>query len=130
MKTQEIKEKITELAQKYHLADEDEIGFEIIYLYEQEAEDLIIAYCISQNYLINGFPTEKKVMEDDDDDYFCRERYQLYLDTLTLQKEDVANLMWTYNSHFWPKYFESKEEYIASIEHQLKSVGFYDVELD
>lgn len=132
MSIEEIVEKIKILAAQFHTIEEnglDEIK-EAEFL-EIEVEDLITAYCVNQNYLINGFPTEKKAIEEGlDDDYFCRERYQLYLDHLTLQKEDVAELMWCYTSNFWPDYFESKEEYIDSIEHQIKSGVFYDVDLE
>lgn len=75
MEIQEIKETITELAQKYQLSDEDAIGFEMVYLYEQEAEDLIIGYCEQKRYLIEGFPTEKRktIPLELQDDYFCKE---------------------------------------------------------
>ena len=57
------------------------------------------------------------------------ERYQLYLDKLTLEKEDVAELTWCYVSSFWPGWFDSKDEYIESIVHQINSSNFYDVDL-
>ena len=44
-------------------------------------EELIIENCVSQGYLVNGFPTEKRKLSEEElgEDYFCRERYQLYL---------------------------------------------------
>jgi hypothetical protein len=132
MRIEEIVEKIKILAAQHHAIEENDLDeIKEVEFLEVEAEDLITAYCVYQNYLINGFPTEKKAIEEElDDDYFCRERYQLYLDQLALQKEDVAKLMWRYTSNFWPDYFESKEEYITSIEHQIKSGVFYEVDLD
>ncbi len=131
MNMEEIVAKIKELAVQHHAIDE--VGLDELKDAEQiecEAEQLIIDYCSSQNYLINGFPTEKLAIADDlEDDYFSRERYQLYLDSLVVEKQDVADLMWSYTSSFWPEYFESKEEYIETIHHQIKSGVFYDVEI-
>lgn len=129
MKMEEIVAKIKELSVKHHAIDE--VGLDEIKDAEQiecEAEQVIIDYCARQNYLINGFPTEKLALADDlEDDYFSRERFQLYLDSLVVEKDDVADLMWNYTSNFWPDYFDSKEEYIETIHHQIKSGVFYDV---
>jgi hypothetical protein len=121
--------KIKQLAQNHHATDEDGIDeFKDSELLELEAENLIIAYCEEKKYLIEGFPTEKKKIKDQlDEDYFCSERYHYYLDCLTVEKEDVADLMWCYVSSFWPDYFESKEEYILTIDEQLNSGVFYEV---
>ena len=132
MNIEEIAAKIKELALQHHAIDED--GLDELKDAEQiecEAEQLIIDYCVDQNYLINGFPTEKKAIADElDDDYFSRERYQFYLDNLVVEKEDVAELMWSYTSSFWPDYFESKQEYIETINHQIKCGVFYEVDLN
>lgn len=131
MKIEEIVAKITELALQHHKIDEDSLDeLKDAEQIEYEAEQLIIDYCVSQNYLINGFPTEKLAVVDDlEDDYFSRERYQFYLDRLIIEKEDIADLMWHYTSSFWPNYFESKKEYEETINHQIKSGVFYDVTL-
>lgn len=131
MKIEEIVAKITELALQHHKIDEDSLDeLKDAEQIEYEAEQLIIDYCVSQNYLINGFPTEKLAVVDDlEDDYFSRERYQFYLDRLIIEKEDIADLMWHYTSSFWPNYFESKKEYEKTINHQIKSGVFYDVTL-
>ncbi|MBP7641995.1 MAG: hypothetical protein KA767_01585 [Saprospiraceae bacterium] len=131
MEIEEIKHKITELAKKHQLIDLptiDEIQFaEMI---EIEAEDMIIAYCEQQGYLINGFPTEKrKIIEEEfEDDYFCRERFQLYLDTLAIEKDDVAELWWHYNNSFWPDWAVEKDKFLNEIKENLES-GVYDIEL-
>lgn len=132
MMLNEIKEQIKLLAEKYQSIDENDLdAFDDVDLIELRAEKMIINYCEQQNYLINGFPTEKKEIEDElEEDYFCRERYQLYLDKLLVEKEDVAELMWCYTSSFWPDSFESKEYYIQCIKEQLESKSFYDVDLD
>ena len=71
MTKQEIKDKIEALAKQYHQADEEELGFEIIYLYEQEALNSIVQYCERKEYLINGFPTQKRLIipEEEQEDY-------------------------------------------------------------
>lgn len=129
MSIKKIVEKIKQLAQHHHATDENGIDeFKDVELLELEAENLIIAYCEEKIYLIEGFPTEKKKIKDElDEDYFCSERYHYYLDCLTVEKEDVADLMWCYVSSFWPDYFESKEEYILTIDEQLNSGVFYEV---
>lgn len=129
MSIKEIIFKIKQLAQNHHSTDENGIDvFKDSELLELEAENLIIAYCEEKKHLIRGFPTEKKKIKDDlDEDYFCRERYQYYLDCLTVEKEDVAELMWCYVSSFWPDSFESKQEYILTIKEQLNSDVFYEI---
>jgi hypothetical protein len=127
-----IKNKITELSLEHHSIDDG--YFEEIKsaeLLESQAQDLIIEYCVSRNYLINGFPTLKEQMgEEYDEDYFTMERYQLYLDRLSLEKDDVAELTWCYVSSFWPGWFDDKEEFIENIQHQIKIGNFYSVDLD
>jgi hypothetical protein len=129
MSIKKIVEKIKELVAQHHATDENGIDeFKDVELLELEAENLIIAYCEEKKYLIEGFPTEKKKIKDElDEDYFCIERYHYYIDCLTVEKEDVADLMWCYVSSFWPDYFESKEEYILTIDEQLNSGVFYEV---
>ena len=133
MTIQEIKKKITELAQKHAANDENKISDinDADYL-ETLAEDLIIAYCEEKVYLINGFPTEKRKLdleELDDDDYFCRERFFLYLDILTYQKQDVAELTWHFTNSFWPGTFTSKQDFINQAKERVDCGGFYDVTL-
>ncbi|GAA4061413.1 hypothetical protein GCM10022389_02300 [Flavobacterium cheonanense] len=126
---EEIKLRINILAQKHKSNDEYGIDeFKDSELLELEAENLIIAYCEEKKYLIEGFPTEKKKIKDElDEDYFCSERYHYYLDCLTVEKEDVADLMWCYVSSFWPDSFDSKQEYILTIKEQLNSGVFYQI---
>lgn len=137
MNIDEIKLEITELAKEHHAIDIptiDEIQFaEMI---EEEVTRLIVSYCEHNGYMINGFPTEKrKLLEiqeniegEEVDEYFCHERFQLYLDCLALEKDDVAELLWFYNKSFWPDNFETKEGFIELINDQLKC-GFYDIDL-
>jgi len=124
------------LAKKHQDPSWDEFIF--AELIEMQAEDLIVDYCERQGYLINGFPTEMRKLFDDEEldeeleeleeEYFCRERFRLYLDTLALEKEDVAELWWFYHHIFWPDWGVNKDEFLAEIKEDLEN-GSYDVEL-
>lgn len=127
----EIISKLKLLAQ-VHKATVDELDdFKDAEQIEQEAEQLIAEYCEAKGYLVNGFPTEKRQLPEEEleEDYFCRERYQMYLDTLATKHEDVANLMWCYVSSFWEDKYESKEEYLQNMRENLDSGAFYDVDI-
>lgn len=130
MTTQEIENSISELAKKHAAINEENIG-DISYaeLLESQAQDLIIAFCEAKGYLVNGFPTEKRQIEELYDDDLSQEYFLLYLDILTYQKEDVAELTWYYTESFWPETFASKEEFIAQAKERAESDSFYDVSL-
>lgn len=125
----EIILKLALLAEEHKATGDDLDDFKDAEQIEQEAEQLIVDYCETNGYLVNGFPTEKKQLPEEelDEDYFCRERYQLYLDILATKHEDVADLMWCYVSSFWDNQYESKEEYIQNLKDNLDSGMFYDV---
>ncbi len=129
---EEIIKQIASLSTKFHEINEKNIeDFNDAEWIEIQVEDLITDYCVQNNYLVNGFPTEKKCLpiEELDEDYFCRERYQLYLDYLVTNNMDVADLMWYYVKSFWPNQFESKSNYIVTIKEQIESGVFYDLEI-
>jgi len=125
---EEIKAKIAELAQEHKATGDELDDVKDAEQIEQEAEQLITEYCEGKGYLVNGFPIEKKKLPEEEleEDYFCRERYQLYLDTLATLHDDVAELMWFYVSSFWEDQYESKEEYLQNLRDNLDSGVFYD----
>lgn len=131
MSPEQIKERIGELHKKHDAIGNDNSELWLAESYEVEAEDLIVAYCEERGYLVNGFPTEKRNLDDDehDDEYFSTERFRLYLDTLAVQKDDVAELLYYYNSTFWPNFEETKQEFIERLKYQLENGTMYDVEL-
>jgi hypothetical protein len=132
MTKEEIIQQIKSLSNKFHQNNEHSIeDFNHAEWLEIQVEDLIINYCVHNNYLINGFPTEKKNLpfEELDEDYFCHERYQLYLDFLVIDKIDVADLMWHYINSFWPMQFVSKTNYVETVKEQIESGVFYDIEI-
>jgi len=126
---EELKAKIAELAIEHKATGDDLDDFKDAEQIEQEAEQLMVDYCEAKGYLVNGFPTGKKQLPEEEleVDYFCRERYQFYLDTLATQHGDVADLTWCYVSSFWNDQYESKEEYLQSVKDNLDSGVFYDV---
>ena len=126
-----VKNKISGLSEEHKATGNDLDDFKDAELIEYEAEQLIIQYCEDKGYLVNGFPTQKKQLPEEEleEDYFCRERYQLYLDTLATIQDDVSELMWHYVSSFWEDQYESKEEYVHALTNNLDSGVFYDVTL-
>jgi hypothetical protein len=138
MLIQEIKQAITDLARQHAELNEVSLGdANEAELLEWQAESLIIEYCENKEYLINGFPTEIKRRyenneisdEEYDEDFFCDERYRLYLDMLSLEKEDVAALNWHYTQSFWPDIYTSITDFLESIKENIESGVFYDCKL-
>ena len=131
MSIETLKNKISRLSEEHKASGNDLDDFKDAELIEYEAEQLIIEYCEAKGYLVNGFPTQKKQLPEEEleEDYFCRERYQFYLDTLATTQDDVGELMWHYVSSFWEDQYESKEEYLHDLKNNLDSGIFYDVTL-
>lgn len=132
MKLQEVKNKIAELAIQHHAINEKHITDELYACetIEEEVNELIIAYAEHKGYLINGFPTQKReeiTDEDEADDYFCVERFELYLDTLCIQQPNILELCWFYNNTFWPDTFETKEDFLQMIQ---ATINPYDLTFD
>jgi hypothetical protein len=132
MDSTDIIKKIHELGLRH--ANIQEIGideFKEAELLEIQAEDLIISYCEEKGYQINGFPMDKRLLSEYEleEDYFSRARFQLYLDMLTLEKDDVAELTWCIVSVFWPNQFTDKQEYLMTLKGQIECGVFYDVHL-
>jgi hypothetical protein len=129
-----IKQNILSLSKQHHALgelDEDLLDYNEAEIIEQNAIGLIIDYCVKQAYFINGLPNAdwRKTDEDVFEHEVQQEKLQLYLDTLTLQKDDVADLTWTFVASFWPGEFENKESYLEHIKERLDSTGFYSVTL-
>jgi hypothetical protein len=84
-------------------------------LYESDVRSLIIDYCESKGYEVEGYPFEKRILgetdQNYDEDYFCYERNLKYLDILAATKDDVLDLMYFYSKTFWQDQVGTKEEY-------------------
>jgi hypothetical protein len=91
--------------------DDDKYGE----IYENEVRTLIIDYCESKGYEVEGYPFEKRILGETneyyDEDYFCYERNLKYLDILAASKEDVLELMYFYSKTFWPDQVGTIQEY-------------------
>jgi hypothetical protein len=115
MEIEKIKSEILSIYQKWknlsQSMDDDTYGE----IYESDVRSVIIEYCESKGYEVEGYPFQKrKLGETDnkyDEDYFCYERDLKYLDILAATKEDVLELMYFYSKTFWPDQVGSKEEY-------------------
>jgi hypothetical protein len=127
---EDVKTKIQELSSKHSILNEEIDSMALAEEYEIQAQMMILEYCLNKKYAINGFlPT---LLSDDDEfedvnTYF--EKLGLYLDLLSLEKEDVADLWLYYHSVFWPDFIETKSEMIERIKQQVSSGKFYSVEI-
>jgi hypothetical protein len=100
-------------------------------MYEGSVRNLIISYCESKGYEIEGYPFQKRILGEADDyydeDYFCYERNLKYLDVLASTHDDVLELMYFYSKTFWPDQVGSQDEYRNYILENIES-NSYDIE--
>ena len=75
MKIDEIKAEILQYYEQWKLVPGDVEDFTTAEIYESAVLNLIVSYCESKNYEVEGFPFQKKVLAETDDyydeDYFC-----------------------------------------------------------
>ena len=115
MEIEKIKIQILTIYQKWnnlsHTMDDDTYAE----IFESDVRSLIINYCESKGYEVEGYPFQKRILGETDqyydEDYFCYERNLKYLDILAATKEDVLELMYFYSKTFWPDQVGTKEEY-------------------
>lgn len=115
MDIEKIKVQILTIYQKWnnlsHNMDDDTYAE----IYESDVRSLIINYCESKGYEVEGYPFQKRILGETDqyydEDYFCYQRNLKYLDILAANKEDVLELMYFYSKTFWSDQVGSKEEY-------------------
>ena len=100
-------------------------------IYEGCVRDLIISYCESKGYEVEGYPFQKRILgateEYYDEDYFCYERNLKYLDVLASTHDDVFEILYFYSKTFWPDQVGSQDEYRNYILENIKS-NSYDIE--
>jgi hypothetical protein len=84
-------------------------------IYESAVRSLIIDYCESKGYEVEGYPFQKRALGETDnyydEDYFSYERNLKYLDILAENQKDVLELMYFYSKTFWEDQIGSIEEY-------------------
>lgn len=121
---EKIKSKIIELSNDYNRIQETDLeDIKDAEILEYEALELIIEYCENKKYLINGFPTEKKQNPEYewDDDYFCRERYIHYINLLSVDNDDISDILFLYYDSFWrTEITRSKEIFMEFIKNEIE----------
>ncbi len=131
MEIAEIKEEIERLYQQWKLVPGDIEDFTTAEIYESAVMNLIMAYCESKGYEVEGYPFQKRILGETDDfydeDYFCFWRNVKYLDVLATEKDDVLDLLYFYMVTFWIDYEGSKEEHRAELLEFIRA-NIYDVE--
>lgn len=130
MNFEEIKSEIISLAKQHDAIDEQTLNdFKDAETIEHDVVKLISGYCEQNGYLVNGFPTYKRniIDEEEEDDYFSTQRYELYLYTLALHKDDVFELLWLYNISFWPDMADNKNDFMEHVKWSV--LNGYEVKL-
>jgi len=115
MEIEQIKAEIEKICQQWKSTSNSIAGDKDAELEESFVRDLIINYCERKGYEVDGYPFQKRILgeknNDYDEDYFCYERNLKYLDVLATIHIDVMELMYFYGITFWPDQMESKDEY-------------------
>ncbi len=131
MKIDEIKAEILQYYEQWKLVPGDVEDFTTAEIYESAVLNLIVSYCESKNYEVEGFPFQKKVLAETDDyydeDYFCFWRNVKYLDVLATTKEDVLELLYFYSYTFNEELTPTKDEFLRQLEEYIK-VNIYEVD--
>lgn len=115
MGIEEIKAEILKMHIKWKTLSDSFDDDKYAEIYESDVRSVIISYCESKGYEVEGYPFQKRILAETDqyydEDYFCYERELKYLDVLAATKEDVLELMYFYSKTFWPDQVGTKEEY-------------------
>ena len=115
MEIEEIKAEILKMHVKWKSLSNSFDDDKYAEIYESDVRSLIISYCESKGYEVEGYPFQKRILAETDqyydEDYFCYERELKYLDVLAATKEDVLELIYFYSKTFWPDQVDSLEEY-------------------
>jgi len=129
MTMDEIKYEINEFATVYNsLNNKTYKEFLFNKLIEDEVITLIFDYCQTYGNIINDSSFTKKKKFDfrnsTKDDSFCKEIQQLYIQLLSLEKQEIADIWWLYKSLFWPTWFDDRNKFIEQIRYEIIN-GFF-----
>lgn len=131
MEIEKIKEEIEKQYQLWKLIPGDIEDFTTAEIYESAVISLIMAYCESKGYEVEGYPFQKRILGETDDfydeDYFCFWRNVKYLDVLATEKDDVLDLLYFYMVTFSKDFIPTKEEYKNQILEYIR-VNIYEIE--
>ena len=125
MEIEEIKAEILKMHPKWKSLSDSFDDDKYAEIYESDVRSLIISYCESKGYEVEGYPFQKRILGETDqyydEDYFCYERNLKYLDVLAATQEEVLELMYFYSKTFWPDQIGTREEYKKEILEGLES---------
>lgn len=122
-----IKKDIEKLGLKHSMLDDSLDSVAFAEQFEVEALEHILEYCIQLDYSVNGF--SPSTLNGYDDFFEFVEKLRLYLDLVSIERDDVFEIYSHYHSIFWPDLVETKSEFTERIQQQLASGRFYNVEL-
>jgi hypothetical protein len=131
MEIPEIKIEIEKYYQEWKKVPGDIEDFTTAEIYESAVQNLIVTYCESKKYEVEGFPFQKRILAETDDyydvDYFDYWRYLKYIDVLATTKDDVLDLLHFYANTFNKELNISKEEYRSTLLQYIK-INIYEVD--
>lgn len=131
MEINAIKVEIEKQYQLWKLVPGDIEDFTTAEIYESAVRSMIIDYCESKGYEVEGFPFQKRILGETDnyydEDYFCFWRYVKYLDVLATTKDDVLDLLYFYARTFSKDLEISKDDYKKDLLEYIRA-NIYDVE--
>jgi GTPase SAR1 family protein len=129
MNIDDIKYEIIEFAKVYNMLN-NKTYKEYLFakIIEDEVISLIYNYCQSNDSIIND-SSPKKIKKLDNsksqhDDSFNKEIQRLYIQLLSLEKQEIADLFWFYKSQFWPLWFDDRNKFIEQIRCEIIN-GFF-----
>lgn len=132
MEIEEIKAEILKMHVKWKSLSDSFDDDKYAEIYESDVRSIIISYCESKGYEVEGYPFQKRILGETDqyydEDYFCYERNLKYLDVLAATQEEVLELMYFYSKTFWPDQIGTREEYkkeiLEGLENNINDIEF------
>jgi hypothetical protein len=123
----EIIHAIHELAEEHRHAGNDIDDLKDTEWLESRGFQLIIDHCLATDLLVNGFPAniEEGFLGEEE---VTDEHWQLYIDLLTIDHPEIAELHFEWTRAFWPEEFTSQEDWLESIQARVNS-SFYSIHL-
>jgi len=129
MTMDEIKYEINEFAKVYNMLNNRTYKeFLFTKIIEDEVTSLIYNYCQISGSIITD-SSNKKIKKFDNsksqhDDSFNKEIQRLYIQLLSLEKQEIADLLWLYKSQFWPMWFDDRRNFVEQIRCEIINCFF------
>jgi hypothetical protein len=123
----EIIHAIHELAEEHRQAGNDIDDLKDTDWLESKGFQLIIDHCLAAGLLVNGFPAniEEGFLGEEE---VTDEHWQLYIDLLTIDHPEIAELHFEWTRAFWPEEFTSQEDWLENVQARVNS-SFYSIHL-